>query len=99
LPPTPTWTVLYHDFLANPDYPSSCTGADCHDPGTHDGLDLSAPEIGYTTFSRFLVPGAPDESHVIVVLESGHMPQDKPQMPAPDVDLIRAWIAAGAPEN
>lgn len=94
-----TWTAVYQNLLINQNKPSNCTGASCHDPGTQKGLDLSTPEMGYATISRRVVPGAPDASDLISVLQSGYMPQGRPKMPAADIDLVRAWIQAGALDN
>lgn len=94
-----TWTAIYQNLLVNQSSPSNCTGSSCHDPGTQKGLDLSTPEMGYATISRRLVPGSPDASDLMIVLQSGYMPQGRPKMPGADIDLIRAWIQAGALEN
>ena len=97
--PAVTWSGIYQDLLVNQSSPSNCAGASCHDPGTEKGIDLSTPQIGYMTISHRLVPGSPDSSELISVLESGYMPQGRPQMTAANIDLIRAWIQAGALEN
>jgi hypothetical protein len=94
-----TWTAIYQNLLVNQNKPSNCTGASCHDPGTEKGIDLSTLEKGYTTLSHRVVSGSPDSSELVNVLQSGYMPQGRPQMPAADVDLIRAWISAGALDN
>lgn len=47
-------------------------------------------------------PGVPDESFLIIKLtgptrpQGSRMPLGKPPLPAADIDLIRAWIEAGA---
>jgi|tagenome__1003787_1003787.scaffolds.fasta_scaffold20626141_1 hypothetical protein len=97
--PPVTWSGIYQTLLVNQSYPSNCTGASCHDPGIEKGLDLSTPHTGYTTISHRLVPGSPDSSELVTVLQSGSMPEKRPRMAAADIDLIRAWIQAGAPEN
>ena len=55
--------------------------------------------MGYTTISRRLVPGSPDASELVSVLQSGSMPEQRPRMSTANIELIRAWIAAGASEN
>ncbi|HTB58457.1 MAG TPA: hypothetical protein VLC06_11310 [Polyangia bacterium] len=97
--PAVTWTGIYQNLLVNQGNPSNCTGASCHDPGTEKGIDLSTPQMGYTTISHRLVPGSPDSSELITVLESGYMPEGRPRMTAAGVSLIRAWIQAGALDN
>ncbi len=97
--PVATWSGIYQNLLVNQSNPSNCTGASCHDPGIQKGLDLSTAQMGYATISRRLVPGSPDSSELVTVLQSGSMPQGRPHMAAADIDLIRAWIQAGALEN
>jgi hypothetical protein len=94
-----TWTGIYQNLLVNQSYPSNCAGSSCHDPGTEKGIDLSTPEKGYTTISHRLVPGSPDSSELVTVLQSGSMPEKRPHMAAADVAVIRAWIQAGALDN
>ncbi len=94
--PAATWTAIYQNLLVNPSNPSNCMGAACHDPGTEKKIDLSTSEKGYTTISPRLVPGSPDASELVTVLQSGYMPAGRPRMPAQNVDLIRVWIRAGA---
>ena len=94
--PAPTWTTIYSTLLANPAYASSCVGAPCHDPGKQKGIDLSTRDAGYRSLASQIVPGAPQSSKLVTVLQSGAMPETRPHMPAADLDLIRAWIASGA---
>jgi hypothetical protein len=94
-----TWTNIYATLLANPGYASNCTGAACHDPGTQKGIDFSSKDAGYRTLKSRIAPGAPQSSELVQVLQSGSMPVARPRMPTADVDLIRAWIAAGAQDN
>jgi hypothetical protein len=97
--PPVAWSAIYQTLLVNQGYPSNCTGSSCHDPGIEKGLDLSTSHLGYTTISRRLVPGSPDSSELVTVLEAGSMPEDRPRMDAAGIELIRAWIQAGALEN
>jgi len=94
-----TWTDIYNKMLNNASYPSNCTGAACHDPGTQKGLDLSTQAKGYTTIKGKLVAGNPSASTVVSQLSSGKMPQARPKMPTVDLNVIKAWIMAGAPNN
>ena len=55
--------------------------------------------MGYTTITHRLVPGSPDSSELVTVLQSGSMPEKRPRMSPADINLIRAWIQAGALEN
>jgi hypothetical protein len=75
--------------------------AKCH--GTSEPkakLDLSTAQ----TLSRggesgpIVVPGHPDDSLLWQMLADGSMPpEDEPKLAAADVELVRRWIAAGAP--
>jgi formate dehydrogenase gamma subunit len=67
----------------------------CH--GVAGGLNLS----GYSWLMAggqdgpAVVPGAPDASLIVEVLEAGHFAD----LPPATVDALRQWIAAGAPNN
>jgi hypothetical protein len=93
-----TWTDIYK-MLNDPSYASNCTGAACHDPGTQKGLDLSTQAKGYTTIKTKLVVGNPGASSLVSQLSGGRMPQARPKMPTVDLNVIKAWITAGAPNN
>jgi hypothetical protein len=94
-----TWTNIYTRMLNNQGYASNCTGGGCHNPGSQKGLSLSSQSTGYTSITRILVPGSPSASKLVSVLSSGSMPQSRPKMPAADLNVVRAWITAGAPNN
>jgi hypothetical protein len=94
-----TWTDIYNKMLNNPQYPSNCMGSPCHDPGTQKGLDLSTQAKGYATIKGKLVVGNPGASGVVSQISSGRMPQGRPMMPTVDLNVIKAWIMAGAPNN
>jgi hypothetical protein len=69
----------------------------------YDGL-VNAPSSGKPGAIR-VVPGSPDNSYLIHKLEGrfdivgSRMPLGGPFLPQADVDVIRAWIAQGAPNN
>jgi len=44
-----------------------------------------------------IVPGKPDASRLIEVIESGEMPQEGRPVPAEQLALLRQWVVAGAP--
>lgn len=94
-----TWTDIYNRMLNNTAYPSNCTGGGCHNPGTQKGLDFSTQAKGYTTVKAKLVVGNPGASSIVSQLSSGKMPQGRPKMPAVDLNVIKAWIMAGALNN
>ena len=82
----------------------------CHSERRLDELDVS----GGLALDKFelirkerkaavLVPGKPDESLIITLLTSKDkkraMPLDAEPLAAADIDVIRKWVAAGAPEG
>jgi hypothetical protein len=94
-----TWSHIYVALLNNMSYASNCTGEGCHNPGIQMGLDLSTQPNGYASVQAKLVPGDPERSTIVMKLESGEMPRTRPAMPSADLALIKAWIAAGAPND
>jgi hypothetical protein len=44
-----------------------------------------------------IVAGRPDESLLVRRLQKGEMPPRKKKVPAAEIDVIRRWVAAGAP--
>lgn len=46
-----------------------------------------------------IVPGNPEKSLMYLYTRDGIMPYGGPRLPASEVEKIRAWIAAGAPNN
>jgi hypothetical protein len=77
--------------------------AECHNAkNPKGGLDLTTREAlmkgGETGAS--IVPGKPDESAVYRLaahLEKPHMPHKREKLPAGELDLLRRWVADGAP--
>src|SRR6478752_517094 len=88
----PTWTEIYTKFLVNAQYASNCNGAACHNPGKQKGYDFSSQANGYSSVKS-------KTSQFVSELSSGGMPQGKPKMPAADLAIIKAWVAAGAQNN
>ncbi|MFN2148845.1 MAG: NapC/NirT family cytochrome c [Anaerolineales bacterium] len=76
---------------------SRCTG--CHGEGGLAGLNLStyAGVLAGGTDGPVVVPGDPETSLIIIkqTLETPHFAQLTPQ----EIDLLKNWIAAGAPEG
>ncbi|MDA0814497.1 MAG: PSD1 and planctomycete cytochrome C domain-containing protein, partial [Verrucomicrobia bacterium] len=46
---------------------------------------------------RVLVPGSPEQSHMLTLVRSGDMPKGEKKLKPGEIDIIEAWIAAGAP--
>ena len=82
----------------------------CHAPGGEgteaSGLDLStyAGVIKGTRFGPIIVPGEPESSNLIWLLDwraspELRMPHGKKKLSTCDRDAIRAWIREGAQDN
>jgi len=90
------WSVISATIME-----PSCATVNCHSQITQRaGVDLHAREIGYYTLlnGHYVVPGYPDQSAVISLMNavgSLRMPPDVP-LPIADIELIEKWIAAGA---
>jgi mono/diheme cytochrome c family protein len=83
---------------------------DCHRPGGQgyesSGLDLTTYEglMKGTKFGKMVVPGDPDTSNLIWLLEwrgkpETRMPHGQKQLSICDRTTIRRWILDGAPNN
>ena len=89
------WTYLHPAIVA-----PGCATSSCHNARVETaGVALDDAEAYDALIERrFVVPGDP-ASALMALLEGderGRMPPDAP-LPAADIELIRAWIEAGAP--
>jgi hypothetical protein len=103
-----------------PLFKANCALSGCHDAEHREhGLDFSTAEsvhaslVGQTTMDHCrdnmqvtrVVPGRPEESFVLVMVDGVDRCAGSPRMPpspraplsADQVQVIRSWIAAGAP--
>ena len=87
-----------HDI--RPILKAACTHCHGEEEELAGGLDLrlrrfllQAAESGEPA----IVPGDPDASRLVEVIESGEMPQEGKPLKPQQIATIRAWIAAGAP--
>lgn len=46
-----------------------------------------------------IVPGDPDNSLLVQLIVDGEMPKRAPKLPQAEIDVIAAWVAAGAQNN
>ncbi len=77
---------------------SSCLR--CHNPQEKKGgLDLSsrAAALRGGETGEAIVPGKPDESLLVRLVEVGEMPKDGAMIPPEQVAVLRRWIELGAP--
>lgn len=91
-----------------PIFKGYCFG--CHQPGglgnERSGLDLSTYEgvMGGTKFGKMVVPGDPESSNLIWLLDwrgapETHMPLGKKKLSTCERNVIRDWIREGAQNN
>lgn len=70
----------------------ACGQVQCHSTATHtEGYAFDTIEA-----TRASISSAQEVSRLIREIDDGNMPPDAP-MPAEDVALLKAWVAAGAP--
>lgn len=98
-------TVSFAEDLL-PIFKAKC--AECH--GAEDengevweegGLNLLSYErvMQGSEFGPVVEPGKPDESFLLEQVVVGEMPQEGELLPEEEIEMIRAWIVAGAPNN
>lgn len=84
------------------------TCLECHGAADSEGeivleaqLDLRTWEavMAGSEFGSVIEPGNPEESYLLESVEMGDMPEDGDPLSPEQVDLIRQWIIAGAPNN
>jgi hypothetical protein len=91
-----TWSYI-HPTLITP----SCATSSCHSSlAATAGVVLDDRDAAYRTLIdlSYVVPGDPS-STLLYLLEGDERPRMPPDAPLPaaDIDLVRAWIEAGAP--
>lgn len=105
---SPTYTSIAENF-----FEPFCS--ECHSGASPSkGLDLTqeaayAEMLGVSSLqarSLLLInPGNPNDSYLIIKLVGGprmigrRMPRGRPTRPESEVEVVRAWIEAGAPRN
>jgi hypothetical protein len=91
-----TWSYLHAAVIV-----PSCATSSCHSArAATAGVTLDDADSAYDQLieRQFVVPGDP-ASTLMTLLEGAErrrMPPDAP-LPAADIELVRAWIVAGAP--
>jgi len=77
---------------------SKCAYTGCHDGSSQDEdvQDLST----YNNIMKFVSPGKPFQSELFTQIHYGEMPpKNKPQVDKLQEDIIKNWIASGAPNS
>ncbi len=97
-----TWS-----FISTAIVEPACGTAGCHSQWSQvSGIILDSRDVAYQMlvtmppdgYAPFVVPGSPEQSQLMYLLrgdEIKRMPPDAP-LPVADIDLIEAWIVAGA---
>ncbi|AMV18060.1 DUF1549 domain-containing protein [Planctomyces sp. SH-PL14] len=100
----PADKVSYHQHI-RPIFQAHCQG--CHQPARPNGAYVMTGfdqlVAGGESGSKAIVPGKPDESHLLAEITptegKAEMPKGKPPLASTDIDLIRRWIAQGAVDD
>jgi hypothetical protein len=74
----------------------------CHgDDRSEEGLKLIRYRtvMGGSQNGPVVVPGSPDDSYLVEMVVSGKMPKEGDPLTPAQIDIIKAWITAGAPDN
>ena len=88
-------------FISSAIIEPGCATVNCHSAvSARQGVDLHAREVAYHALvdGHYVIAGNPRSSIVISLMNAQsakRMPPDAP-LPQSDIDLIAAWIAAGA---
>jgi len=82
--------------------------AECHGGEDQSGgvvteayLDLLSYEgvMAGSEYGTVIEPGDPKSSTLVDMIVSGEMPEEGDLVPAEEIEVIRAWVEAGAPDN
>lgn len=76
--------------------------AECHgDEKQEEGLKLTSyrAAINGSQNGTVIEPGDPESSYLIELVSTGQMPKRGDPLSPQEVEIISAWIAAGAPDN
>jgi mono/diheme cytochrome c family protein len=76
--------------------------SECHSAETKEaGLGVTTYEdlMKGSEYGTVVEAGDPAASLLMEMITAGEMPQDAPAMPADEIEILRAWIAAGAQNN
>ncbi len=103
-PPPAQPTVSYFRDI-RPIFQAQCHG--CHQPAKANGgyvmTVADALRKGGESGEAAIVPGQPDKSELVaqIVVANGQalMPKGKPPLTAPQIELVKRWIAEGANDD
>lgn len=100
----PQDTVSFSDDVA-PIFKQRCV--QCHGAEDEDGVRAEAGLLLLTyeqvmagsEFGTVVEAGDPAKSYLLEMIVDGAMPEEGDPVPEEEIALVRAWIAAGAPNN
>jgi hypothetical protein len=103
-PTAPTFTQVYAQIMSSTPAvtASSCWGP-CHaGPGTAKAMakiDMTTQEKAYPGVMKLVMPGNATRSKLYMEINTGAMPEKRPKLPANLIQMLAAWINAGAMNN
>ena len=100
----PPEKISYYRHI-RPIFQAHCQG--CHQPAKARGdyvmTDYGRMVKGGASGQPAIVPGKPDQSYLLEMIIPANgkakMPEGKPPLASPDIELIRTWIAQGAVDD
>lgn len=71
------------------------------EPKIEEGLDMTTYDglMKGSEYGPIVEPGGPDDSLMLEMISSGDMPKIGDMLRPQEIELIRNWIAEGAPNN
>jgi hypothetical protein len=89
----PTFTEVYQMILS-----VSCTGSQCHNPGSQGGVSMSSQSTAYSSLKNRVSAGNATGSTLYTLVNNGSMPPGK-KLSSSQISMIADWINAGALNN
>jgi predicted CxxxxCH...CXXCH cytochrome family protein len=77
----------------------SCTGSQCHSPGTQGGVSFASQSSAYSAVKSRVTAGNATGSSFYTLVSSGRMPPSGTKLSSSQLSMISAWINAGAMNN
>ena len=88
-----TFTQVYQMVIS-----VSCTGSQCHNPGSQSGVSFSSQSNAYSAVKSRVVAGNATGSSFYTTVNTGRMPPGG-KLSSSQLSMIAAWINAGALNN
>ncbi len=89
-----TFTQVYQMVLT-----PKCAGSACHIPGSQGGVSFSSQSTAYNAVKGRVSAGNANGSSFYTLLTSGSMPRGQAKLSTTLLNLVAAWINAGALNN